>query len=652
MAYVPNATTVTEPIESRPVESAALEFRILKEYVVELAEQVATEDAKDLRVPESTVSPIPAVGGRAGKVLGFDASGQPIAVAISGANDPSLRAELAASSGASLVGFRQDGTGAVSTTVQSKLLESVSVKDFGALSSAATDQSSIFQAAANQAKALGISLLVNSQGPATQYAINNVDISGLDVWCEPGVTFVSPTGATGAVFKAVGTANARVTTPTRLFFAKHNAGGSQKNLFSAEYCDDVLVYMCQGSGYAMPTLTGGSSISLSECKRPVVSGGNFKDGVNGILFVSCESPTAENVTTNNQGRDGILFYSSQSGSTTTDATAINCTTVGYCVNGEAGRGGVHFYGVRRAKAIGCNSRNDNSQTNDDTGAIRFRDCEDFVAEGYSVKDCRTGVLVNEIGDYAGAPHYIIARGAIGAGNISSVVKYGIFVANDVPCPVSGARVSSVTDTSALAAGIRHGGIGDISAVLQSMDCIGVNSRGSGSKISVVCSRVGTGSTAIPAVAISGHAVVSDCVFSDDRGTPTSTMAIRAYSGANVTLGANHFGAGITDFVQVDSGSTVKRASVPIRTKFSGTPSFSGTVEAGVQAVDPNGIIYMRQSSAWYALPQYAGKNTTANRPTLAASQAGALYLDTTLDADGKPIWWTGTAWVDSTGATV
>lgn len=45
----------------------------------------------------------------------------------------SLRADLAASSGASLVGFLQAGAGAVATTVQSKLRESVSVKDFGAI---------------------------------------------------------------------------------------------------------------------------------------------------------------------------------------------------------------------------------------------------------------------------------------------------------------------------------------------------------------------------------------------------------------------------------------------------------------------------------------------------------------------------------------
>jgi len=46
------------------------------------------------------------------------------------------------------------------------------------------------------------------------------------------------------------------------------------------------------------------------------------------------------------------------------------------------------------------------------------------------------------------------------------------------------------------------------------------------------------------------------------------------------------------------------------------------------------------------------KGLTAARPTLDANDFGVSYLDTTLDADGKPIWWNGTAWVDATGATV
>ncbi len=60
------------------------------------------------------------------------------------------------------------------------------------------------------------------------------------------------------------------------------------------------------------------------------------------------------------------------------------------------------------------------------------------------------------------------------------------------------------------------------------------------------------------------------------------------------------------------------------------------------------------TSATYRLYRQAGvlKGTTANRPSPSSQDAGLLYLDTTLDADGKPVWWNGTAWVDSTGTTV
>ena len=46
------------------------------------------------------------------------------------------------------------------------------------------------------------------------------------------------------------------------------------------------------------------------------------------------------------------------------------------------------------------------------------------------------------------------------------------------------------------------------------------------------------------------------------------------------------------------------------------------------------------------------KGTTASRPTLASWEVGQSYLDTTLAANGKLITWSGSVWVDSTGASV
>jgi hypothetical protein len=56
----------------------------------------------------------------------------------------------------------------------------------------------------------------------------------------------------------------------------------------------------------------------------------------------------------------------------------------------------------------------------------------------------------------------------------------------------------------------------------------------------------------------------------------------------------------------------------------------------------------------YRMVRQTGVNmdVTGSRPTLTANDVGLMYLDTTLDADGHPIWWTGTAWVDAQGLVV
>jgi hypothetical protein len=181
--YVPNATQTTEPVESQTVESAALEFRTLKTRVNALAALVAADDLTDLRVPEASVAVLPAVAERAGKVLGFDAGGDPTMVEVAGATDPSLRSDLAASSGASLVGYLPDGVGAVATTVQEKLRESVSVKDFGAVGDGAADDTAAIQAAIGAA---GVGGLLFFPYTSTGYLASSLQMLDGQTWVGTG----------------------------------------------------------------------------------------------------------------------------------------------------------------------------------------------------------------------------------------------------------------------------------------------------------------------------------------------------------------------------------------------------------------------------------------------------------------------------------
>jgi hypothetical protein len=134
------------------------------------------------------------------------------------------------------------------------------------------------------------------------------------------------------------------------------------------------------------------------------------------------------------------------------------------------------------------------------------------------------------------------------------------------------------------------------------------------------------------------------------------------TGSTPTASIAEFGVNSVQAVEVFNGN-VRTWSKGSRTELYGNaPPTTGTYVVGDR------IVNREQSAAspvtgwvcvtagtpgtWRQYAHHTFSNTTANRPTLTTNDRGVMYFDTTLDADGKPIWWNGTAWVDATGATV
>lgn len=86
---------------------------------------------------------LPKASDRAGKFFGFDAAGRFVASAGTG-SDSSLRTDLAATTGATLLGYLAAGVGAVARTGQSKLRETVSIMDFGAVGDGVANDTAAF----------------------------------------------------------------------------------------------------------------------------------------------------------------------------------------------------------------------------------------------------------------------------------------------------------------------------------------------------------------------------------------------------------------------------------------------------------------------------------------------------------------------------
>ena len=186
-----------------------------------------------------------------------------------------ISAALAASSGSSLIGFLQAGTGAVATTVQAKLRERVSVLDFGADPTGATSSVAAFQAAIYYCQVNNKTLYL----PAGTYLINSPvnteaaplynfsmvgDGDGHVGFTGSGRTVINLTGnATYACAMGYSMQISNFVVTGGVDFIHWNSSGLDGN---TTYIDNVNCQSISGAFFKVYTAGNGSQIVMNNCQ--------------------------------------------------------------------------------------------------------------------------------------------------------------------------------------------------------------------------------------------------------------------------------------------------------------------------------------------------------------------------------------------------
>lgn len=138
---------------------------------------------------------LPAKAQRAGLVFGFGADGvTPTAVNPGGA-DSALRTDLAASTGAGLLGWIASGAGAVARAIRDKLRDRVSAQDFGAVGDGSTDDYAAITAALATGKHVRLPMTASGQYNVSQPIVIG---DGMMLTADPAVV-LHGSGSTGAL---------------------------------------------------------------------------------------------------------------------------------------------------------------------------------------------------------------------------------------------------------------------------------------------------------------------------------------------------------------------------------------------------------------------------------------------------------------------
>ena len=587
--------------------------------------------------------------------------------------DVAVYDRFSADAGSDLVGFLQAGTNAVPRTVQSKLRETVSVNDFGASPSLA-DNLAALQAAANYACSLGNAELVIPAGiyefSASRYiSTSNQDGIIIDV-PDGGVLVIRGAGAGATILRRK--ASATFNNFASMFIIKNNTNatvlfqdleidGNAENITPSvpgdfTYQQTAMVRIQTGTGQMR--MLGADNVSMSNptadgfyfsaqiaaCSfsniyqinrnrtrsdieftfvpnRVLISNCNLKDLQAEPAPVTCEAFVVENVVTdhldiigNNINTDTFNLFMTNVKATEADGrdTLIRRIKNGHFTNCE-------FVNIKRLQDVNGMFTNCRLIQRVVTGAVqgvqldyltnyptvlRFDSCH-FEAESAG-----TGAMIQAFTVIANTRTYIPE---LHIKNCTSDKNAAFFLdANRIGIAyVENSQVKGMT--AAFNTSNTAGNVCKLYLKNNTYDAPNV------------IQMAGTADSVVLVDDVIDGDAISPCTRANSSG---STITFQSKRKILVTASPESSINGLTGDV----------ASL----KATGTAGWREWTFTGSSGLN----------TGWRLSRQRFVRDTTANRPALGAADVGYQYFDTTLDADGKPIWWTGTAWVDATGATV
>lgn len=256
---------------------------------------------------------LPSAADRAGTLIGFDDEGRPIAVTPTEQSAAALSLAIAASSGASLVGFQADGVGAVPRTLQDKGREYPTIADYFQVGE------SDYTAAAERATAANKFVRFT---PGI-YVLDTCDLGDGHIYMDPGAV-IRPK-ATSTVITFNGTFHLAGKAKFYEGFWFHSPGSIQCNP-SWGYINGVptvttssgslmLASVSADCEYAV-VLNGGSGATPGIYQELPITGGGGAGGLARVLVADDGSVSAVGI------RDGGAGYTSEPTIDTSSVTGL------------------------------------------------------------------------------------------------------------------------------------------------------------------------------------------------------------------------------------------------------------------------------------------------------------------------------------------